>query len=80
MNLGKLERDEHIYMAFRHFDADNSGYITKEELIQVRVVCQLVGRYGGGTTRCVWDFRGGACGCNVAITADQGSIVRQTQM
>ncbi|XVE51117.1 hypothetical protein DITRI_Ditri02bG0013200 [Diplodiscus trichospermus] len=32
MHRYKLERDEHLFKAFRYFDKDNSGYITKDEL------------------------------------------------
>ncbi|KAJ0575091.1 putative protein kinase CAMK-CDPK family [Helianthus annuus] len=32
MHRHRLERDEHLYKAFCHFDTDNSGYITMEEL------------------------------------------------
>lgn len=32
IHLSKLEREEVLYSAFKHFDADNSGFITKEEL------------------------------------------------
>ncbi|KAL1196366.1 Calcium-dependent protein kinase 22 [Cardamine amara subsp. amara] len=32
MQRHKLERDEHLYKAFQHFDKDNSGYITRDEL------------------------------------------------
>ncbi|KAG2489663.1 hypothetical protein HYH03_011775 [Edaphochlamys debaryana] len=32
MNLAKLEHEEHLYMAFRFFDADDSGFITMDEL------------------------------------------------
>ncbi|KVH89627.1 Calcium-binding EF-hand [Cynara cardunculus var. scolymus] len=32
MHRHRLERDEHLYKAFCHFDADNSGYITMDEL------------------------------------------------
>ncbi|KAK2974824.1 hypothetical protein RJ640_005608 [Escallonia rubra] len=32
MHRHKLERDEHLYKAFLHFDKDNSGFITKDEL------------------------------------------------
>ncbi|GLI62801.1 hypothetical protein VaNZ11_005550 [Volvox africanus] len=34
MNLAKLERQENLYMAFKFFDTDDSGYITREELSQ----------------------------------------------
>ncbi|KAI3823871.1 hypothetical protein L1987_05316 [Smallanthus sonchifolius] len=32
MHRHRLERDEHLYKAFCHFDTDNSGYITMDEL------------------------------------------------
>ncbi|KAK8638348.1 hypothetical protein V6N13_136779 [Hibiscus sabdariffa] len=32
MHRHRLERDEHLYKAFQHFDKDNSGYITSDEL------------------------------------------------
>uniref|UniRef100_A0A5B7AAA8 non-specific serine/threonine protein kinase n=1 Tax=Davidia involucrata TaxID=16924 RepID=A0A5B7AAA8_DAVIN len=32
MHRHKLERDEHLYKAFRYFDKDNSGFITRDEL------------------------------------------------
>ncbi|KAG7557640.1 EF-hand domain [Arabidopsis suecica] len=32
MQRHRLERDEHLHKAFQHFDKDNSGYITKDEL------------------------------------------------
>ncbi|GLC45677.1 hypothetical protein PLESTB_001317600 [Pleodorina starrii] len=32
MSLAKLERQENMYMAFKFFDADDSGYISREEL------------------------------------------------
>ncbi|CAL1372655.1 unnamed protein product [Linum trigynum] len=32
MHRYKIERDEHLYKAFQHFDKDGSGYITRDEL------------------------------------------------
>ncbi|KAK9209716.1 hypothetical protein WN944_002084 [Citrus x changshan-huyou] len=32
MHRHKLERDDHLYKAFQHFDKDNSGFITVDEL------------------------------------------------
>ncbi|KAG7031419.1 Calcium-dependent protein kinase 9 [Cucurbita argyrosperma subsp. argyrosperma] len=32
MHRYKLEKEEHLYKAFQHFDKDNSGYITRDEL------------------------------------------------
>ncbi|PKI55846.1 hypothetical protein CRG98_023727 [Punica granatum] len=32
MHRHKLERDEHLYKAFQHFDKDNSGFITTDEI------------------------------------------------
>ncbi|WCJ20224.1 Calcium-dependent protein kinase [Euphorbia peplus] len=32
MHRYRLERDEHLYKAFRYFDKDSSGYITRDEL------------------------------------------------
>ncbi|KAF3452290.1 hypothetical protein FNV43_RR02723 [Rhamnella rubrinervis] len=34
MHLNRMDREEHLYTAFQHFDKDNSGYITTEELEQ----------------------------------------------
>lgn len=34
MHRHRLEREEHLYTAFRYFDKDNSGYITRDELKQ----------------------------------------------
>lgn len=33
--LGKLQRRENLMAAFQHFDNDDSGFISKEELLQV---------------------------------------------
>ncbi|KAH9790255.1 calcium-dependent protein kinase 34 [Citrus sinensis] len=35
MHLNRMDREEHLYTAFQHFDKDNSGFITTEELEQV---------------------------------------------
>ncbi|XP_030542928.1 calcium-dependent protein kinase 2-like [Rhodamnia argentea] len=32
MHRHKLEREEHLYVAFQHFDKDNSGFITMDEI------------------------------------------------
>ncbi|XP_021906163.1 calcium-dependent protein kinase 33 [Carica papaya] len=32
MHRHRLERDEHLHQAFQHFDKDNSGFITRDEL------------------------------------------------
>ncbi|KAG7615126.1 putative protein kinase CAMK-CDPK family [Arabidopsis thaliana] len=32
MHRYRLDRDDHVYQAFQHFDKDNDGHITKEEL------------------------------------------------
>ncbi|KAG9151527.1 hypothetical protein Leryth_027055 [Lithospermum erythrorhizon] len=32
MHRHRLERDEHLYKAFQHFDKDHSGFITRDEL------------------------------------------------
>ncbi|KAJ8769782.1 hypothetical protein K2173_007642 [Erythroxylum novogranatense] len=34
MHLNRMDREDHLYTAFQHFDKDNSGYITTEELEQ----------------------------------------------
>lgn len=33
MNLAKLEHEEHLYMAFRFFDANDDGFIDHDELV-----------------------------------------------
>ncbi|KAK6272592.1 hypothetical protein POUND7_009675 [Theobroma cacao] len=35
MHMNRMDREDHLYHAFQHFDKDNSGYITTEELEQV---------------------------------------------
>ncbi|KAM7251041.1 hypothetical protein ACFE04_022924 [Oxalis oulophora] len=32
MHRHKLDKEEHLYKAFQHFDKDNSGFITRDEL------------------------------------------------
>jgi calcium-dependent protein kinase len=34
MHMNKMEKEDHLFAAFKHFDTDNSGYITVEELQQ----------------------------------------------
>ncbi|KAK8604939.1 hypothetical protein V6N13_082402 [Hibiscus sabdariffa] len=34
MHMNRMDREDHLYRAFQHFDKDNSGYITIEELDQ----------------------------------------------
>ncbi|KAK1588025.1 hypothetical protein Q3G72_019222 [Acer saccharum] len=34
MHLNRMDKEEHLYTAFQHFDKDKSGYITNEELEQ----------------------------------------------
>ncbi|TYI64988.1 hypothetical protein E1A91_D09G126400v1 [Gossypium mustelinum] len=34
MHMNRMDREEHLYHAFQHFDKDNSGFITTEELEQ----------------------------------------------
>ncbi|XP_057478166.1 calcium-dependent protein kinase 1-like [Actinidia eriantha] len=34
MHMNRMEREDHLYTAFKYFDEDNSGYITMEELEQ----------------------------------------------
>ncbi|CAI0541319.1 unnamed protein product [Linum tenue] len=37
MHMNRMDREEHLYTAFQHFDKDNSGYITTEELQQALI-------------------------------------------
>eukprot|EP00983_Pelagomonas_calceolata_P017586 551360-Pelagomonas_calceolata.AAC.2 len=33
LHLGRLERDERLWRAFRHFDVDNTGFISRANLV-----------------------------------------------
>lgn len=35
MHMNKVVKEDHLFATFRHFDIDNSGYITTEKLQQV---------------------------------------------
>lgn len=35
INVGKLEREDHLKRAFEHFDLDGNGQISHDELVQV---------------------------------------------
>ncbi|CAM6108741.1 unnamed protein product [Calypogeia fissa] len=37
MHLNKVDKEDHLYAAFQHFDQDSSGFITMEELEQALV-------------------------------------------
>lgn len=42
VNLNHLEKEDTMYNAFRHFDTDNSGYITQQEMedaLSVHTMC-----------------------------------------
>eukprot|EP00245_Coleochaete_scutata_P001822 TRINITY_DN12273_c0_g1_i1.p1 TRINITY_DN12273_c0_g1~~TRINITY_DN12273_c0_g1_i1.p1 ORF type:complete len:587 (+),score=169.56 TRINITY_DN12273_c0_g1_i1:186-1946(+) len=41
MHLNKMEKEGHLYMAFQHFDKDNSGFITRDELEQALIEHQM---------------------------------------
>ena len=34
MHMNRMDREDHLYIAFQYFDKDSRGYITKEELEQ----------------------------------------------
>ncbi|XP_020595035.1 calcium-dependent protein kinase 1-like, partial [Phalaenopsis equestris] len=40
IHLNKIEREDHLFAAFSHFDKDGSGYITRDEL---QLACQQFG-------------------------------------
>ncbi len=42
MHLSKLNREDNMMEAFKHFDKDNSGYITKEEILVSQAICVCV--------------------------------------
>ena len=47
INMGKLEREEHLKRAFEHFDLDGDGQISHSEIKTVR--CSGEGRCGDTT-------------------------------
>ena len=54
VNLSQLEKEENMYRAFAHFDTDNSGYITEDELeaaLRVRRPCSRL-RMSSSTEPC----------------------------
>ncbi|GLJ26831.1 hypothetical protein SUGI_0524010 [Cryptomeria japonica] len=50
LNMNRIEKEDHLYIAFRYFDKDNSGYITKEELEQALI------KYGMGNEETIKDI------------------------
>ncbi|GLJ26586.1 hypothetical protein SUGI_0515670 [Cryptomeria japonica] len=50
LNMNRIEKEDHLYTAFRYFDKDNSGYITKEELEQALI------KYGMGNEETIKDI------------------------
>ncbi|CAM8903666.1 unnamed protein product [Rhodiola kirilowii] len=52
MHRHELERDEHLYTAFQHFDKDGSGYITRDEL---EIAMQDYGISDGATIKEIID-------------------------
>ncbi|XP_057867291.1 calcium-dependent protein kinase 17 isoform X2 [Cryptomeria japonica] len=50
LNMNRIEKEDHLYTAFRYFDKDNSGYITREELEQALI------KYGMGDEETIKDI------------------------
>lgn len=42
VNLNHLEKEDTMYNAFRHFDSDNSGYISQAELEDALMVTHII--------------------------------------
>lgn len=86
VNLNHLEKEDTMYNAFRHFDSDNSGYITQQELedaLTVRCTKFLVMSVPAAviSAMCCISMCGSISGnrlvCeNVSLTASLNAILR----
>lgn len=52
LHLARLERDERLYRAFRHFDSEDTGFITREDLENCLQHIPRVGQPGYGVFFC----------------------------